>query len=394
MTSTQNSFDATELKLERIARGDPLLNRLVRIKVSPILSGVVYSVVFYWVRAFAAWRAGHLRTVGTVTGFFDQPDLYTNLISGAVVWAYYTWMPKGIVTVFKGLHDNGVIGVPIPTMHRKKGQKRTDISFVEEMRTLFGKWWWSAVSLAIAVGATFILVLPQYLALSQSAATGADTLSLILSLLWMLIGLYCVVLLLVYSMLGIYWLRRLFNSFTIHVRPLHPDRAGGLSPLGNFTLMLSYLIALIGIMLVITPIPRNYLAVGTWRFRWTTELLVGLGIYVVAAPIVFFAPLWVAHNTMEEAKDQLLLQIARRFEKEYSEIQKVLDKDISSLEDRSKILENSSKILRELQALHDTTSKFPVWPFNVSNVTRFGTSYVSPIALAILIDLLGKLITP
>ena len=393
MTSTQNSFDATELEPEGIAKGDPLLKMLSGIKASPILLGVAYSLMFMSVRAFAAWRAGHLRTVGTVTGFFDDPALYTNLISGAVVWAYYTWMPRGIVTVFKGFYGNGVIGAPIPSMHEKE-EKRTNVSFTEEMQASFGRWWWCAASLAIAASATFILVLPPYLAMGQNAYWSAETLSLILSLLWMLIGLYCVVLLLIYSVLGIYWLSRLFNNFTIYVRPLHPDRAGGLSPLGNFTLMLSYIIAVIGIMFVSTPITRNYQAVGTWRFRWTTELLVGLGIYVVAAPTVFFAPLSVAHNAMKEAKDQLLLQIARRFEKEYSRIREVLDEDVPSLEYSSKILENSSKILGELQTLHDTTSKFPVWPFNVSNVTRFGTSYVSPIAIAILIDLLGEIVTP
>lgn len=392
MASTQNNLDAMELEAKSIAGGDPLLKLLVRIKVPTILSGVAYSVMFMSVRALAAWRAGHLRTVGTTTGFLDDPAFYTNLIAAAVIWAYYTWMPGGIVTVFKRLYDNRVIDGPTQTS-KYKGEKAY-ASFIEEMQTLFGKWWWSAAPLAVSTSATLILVLPQYLALGQSVAWTTDTLSLILALLWTWAGTYCVLLLLIYSVLSIYWLRRLFNNFRIRVRPLHPDRAGGLSPMGNFTLTLSYIIALIGIMLVITPITRNYVKVGTLQFRWTTELLVGLVAYVIAAPIVFFAPLSVAYNVMNEAKDQLLLQIARRFEKEYSRVQEVLDEDISSLEDSSKILENSSKILRELQALHDTTSKFPVWPFNVSNITRFGTSYLSPITLAVSIDLLGKLISP
>lgn len=93
--------------------------------------------------------------------------------------------------------------------------------------------------------------------------------------------------------------------------------------------------------------------------------------------------------TMEEAKDQLLLQIAWRFEAEYINVQSVLGggDDISGLE-------NSWKIVKELQTLYDATSKFPVWPFNVSNITRFSTSYLSPIVLAVLIDLLGKIVTP
>jgi hypothetical protein len=186
-------------------------------------------------------------------------------------------------------------------------------------------------------------------------------------------------------MLSIYWLRRLFNSFTINVRPLHPDQAGGLSPLGDFTLTLSYLVTFVGILLVINPLIRSYVLEGTLRFRWTTDLLVGLGIYVVAAPTIFFAPLSVAHNSMKDARALILLQIARRFDAEYMSVQRALDGDISGLE-------NDLKTLKELQTLHGTTTKFPVWPFNVANTTRFSASFLSPIILGIVTNLIGKVI--
>ena len=89
---------------------------------------------------------------------------------------------------------------------------------------------------------------------------------------------------------------------------------------------------------------------------------------------------------MKNAKGQLLLQIAQRFEAEYINVQSALDDDISGLE-------SSLKILRELQSLHEVTSEFPVWPFNLENIVRFATSLMSPIALAIAADLLSKFIT-
>jgi len=88
---------------------------------------------------------------------------------------------------------------------------------------------------------------------------------------------------------------------------------------------------------------------------------------------------------MRNAKSQLLLQIAQRFETEYINIQNALDDDISDLE-------NSLKMLKELQSLHEMTSEFPVWPFNLENIVRFVTSLVSPIALAIAADLLSRFI--
>jgi hypothetical protein len=108
-------------------------------------------------------------------------------------------------------------------------------------------------------------------------------------------------------------------------------------------------------------------------------------VYIIAAPTVFFAPLSVAHNVMNEAKNQLLLQIARRFEMEYHSVQNKLDSELSGLKDDLRTLE-------ELQSLHDTTRKFPVWPFNAANIRRFGTSYISPIILALVIDLITNLL--
>lgn len=387
MVSTPNSFDLPELEPEAITKGDPLLKLITRIKASPIVIGAGFSAVFNLLRMLAAWRVGHLHTVGSVTGFFEDPGMYANLFAGAVIWIYYTWMPRGIVAALKGLLANKVIGPPTPATTTKRGKEYSYALFLAEMQTLFGRWWWSAMSLTIAAGATSILLLPRYLARmkGQDSWSMADPLNLTLSLSWALINTYCVALLLIYCVLSVLRFSRLFTKFTVYVQPLHPDRAGGLSPLGNFSLALSYIVTLIGLLLVTTPITRHFLEVGTIGFKWTPDILVGLGVYVVAAPIVFFAPLSVTHNAMQNAKDLLLLQIAQRFEAEYISVQNALDGDISGLD-------NSLKILKELHSLHEVTSEFPVWPFNSENMVRFATTLVSPIALAIVADWLSKLI--
>lgn len=359
MTDTPSGFKVDAFSPERIVRGDPLLRFLARIKVPSVLIGVVYSAAFFLVRALAAWRVGHLRTTGAITGFFDDPSLYSNLIAGAV------------------------IGAPV---RAGEGKEHAYTVFLEKALVWFGRWWWSAGSLVMSASVVFILVLPQYLAMGQSAYSTADTISLILSLLWVLVGVHCVLLIVIYSLLAIYWLRRVFHSFASLIRPLHPDRAGGLAPLGDFTLTLSYLIALLGIQLVLTPVTRNYITVGTWQFRWTAELVMGLGVYAIAAPIVFFAPLSVAHKAMKGAKDQLLLQIARRFDAEYLKLQAALD------DDDVPNLEGNSKTLQEIQALHDMASEFPVWPFSATNVTRFGTTYALPMLLPVIVELAGRVL--
>jgi hypothetical protein len=35
-------------------------------------------------------------------------------------------------------------------------------------------------------------------------------------------------------------------------------------------------------------------------------------------------------------------------------------------------------------------SDFPVWPFNATNVTRFGTTYALPMLLPVIVELVGR----
>lgn len=373
------TIESDSLNSRAFTLGDPLLRFLTRHRVAPAVVGILYSLVFQTLRAVVAWRAGHLRTTGSVTGFVNDPAVYTNLVFASIIVGYYIWMPRGIASVFTHLEENQIIGEPIA---KDKEAELRNPTFRERI-LLLGQRWGAALVLVVTIPTILILVRPQYLTLQQSAAWAADGLSLVLSLLWIAVGLYCALHLFLSALLAIRELRRRFREFRVLIRPLHPDKSGGLAPLGDFALRLSYLLALIGVAFVVTPVTRNLVVTGTLQFRWSTELQIGLVAYILAAPVVFFAPLAVAHNAMKEAKHRLLLQVARRFEREYERVNVALDGDLSGLENRL-------KTLKELQSLHETTDKFPVWPFNVQNLTRFGTSYLSPVAIALVIDFLSR----
>jgi hypothetical protein len=364
------------LEPEEIANGDPLLKWFSQSKISPILFGFIYTVLLNCLRLFAAWKSGYLHTSGRVIGFIEDPSVYTNFIYGAIVFAYYVWLPRGITTVFKGLWENKVIDQPTKAFAKKAGEKVTYPDFINNMKTWFGQWWWPAISLTISLGVTLIMILPQYIAMGDSAWWTASVFPMITALIWIFVGLYCVLMMLFYTTFSIYWLQKLFRNFETCVRPLYPDKAGGLAPLGNFTLMLSYIIALLGIILVATAMTRSYVVRGTLQFRWTPELLAGLAAYALAAPVAFFGPLSVAHNTMKKAKHKQLLNISSQFDKLYQQVQQDLESD-------PKKLKGHSEIITELQNFYDMTNKFPVWPFNLQNITRFVSVYIVP-ALATL----------
>jgi hypothetical protein len=374
------------LNPKNLTMGDPFLKRMLNIHVSPILFGTSIAILFTIIRMIAAWWSSNLRTSGMTIGFFEDPGMYINLLAGFLVWTYYFWMPRGISQTFHDLLANKAIGRARSLAKEERGKSYSIDSFLLRLQTSFSKWVWSASAIFLSVLGTLFFLLPRYLdrLQTQDSWSMANPLNLALSVLWAIAGLYAALLILLFILLSIYWLRRLFTDFAIEVRPLHPDQAGGLSALGKFSLNLSYVITVLGFILATIPISRHYLANGTFGFSWTGDVILGLGIYIIAAPFAFFAPLSVAHTAMKGTKQKLLLEISRRFEDEYAAIQESIQGDMTKLE------ENMGN-LRELHSLHELTCKFPVWPFNIENILRFITSFVSPILLVVFSSIIRSL---
>jgi hypothetical protein len=381
------SAQPLQLNPEDLTLGDPFLRRMQKIHASPAILGTLIAILFTIIRMVAAWWSGYLRTSGRTIGFFEDPGMYINLIAGVVVWTYYFWMPQGIKKAIQGLLENKAIGKAHPKTKREMGEDYDLNSFWLRIQISFSRWAWAAAAFVLSVAGTLLFLLPSYLnrLQTQDSWSMANPLNLILSILWAIAGLYAAILILLFILLSIYWLRRLFTDFALEVRPLHPDQAGGLSPLGKFSLNLSYIITILGFILATLPMSRNYLAQGTFGFSWSNDVILGLGIYILAAPFAFFAPLSVAHSAMKSTKQKLLLEISQQFEIEYADIQKSIQGDSPKLEERM-------AHLRGLHALHELTSKFPVWPFNIENILRFLTSFVSPILLVVISTIIRSLI--
>jgi hypothetical protein len=153
------------------------------------------------------------------------------------------------------------------------------------------------------------------------------------------------------------WLNRLFEWFDIAVRPLHPDRAGGLKPLGDFVVRCGYLIAVFGLGIAYTIIRMQFQMGQFGPSAWGGTPTLSLAIYTILAPICFFAPLGAAHVAMRDARDRLLLEISDEFGETYQQAKDTMRNQPASLKKRLTALE-------EIQKIYDIASKFPVWPFD------------------------------
>jgi hypothetical protein len=377
----------TENHQQIFSTRDPLFRFSTIISKSPVLLGIAYVLLINSFRLLVALFYGQVRTKGNLIGFFDDPGQYTNMLYGAVLWSFYFWIPSGIDKVFTGLTRNKVIGGERPSPQEKGNRVKSYSEFVAQAMQSFNSWWFPIISMSISVAIYALAILPGYMTPSRMSTNWAlnNVPSLVLGGIWMVSSLYAIIMLIISCLISIYWLRRIFIDFETVIRPFHPDKAGGLSPLGDFTLSLSYLITASGALLVFIPITREYVLYRIFQFSLSQDIVIGIIAYLILAPIAFFAPLSVAHKSMKSAKEKILLQIDEYFQDEMAALQVALVK-------KDPIDQNKVSRLKDLQSLYDTAYRFPVWPFNTENITRFTTTYLSPILLALLINFSSKMI--
>jgi len=177
-----------------------------------------------------------------------------------------------------------------------------------------------------------------------------------------------------------YFVIHKFLNGNLNVQPLHPDNCGGLSPLGEFALRISWAGIIVGF-------PVLLLMYGNYRNNiphYQLTNVMNMVNYILAMTIVFFLPLLGARKSMRQAKIKELNIISEIFQKERKYTLANLNQDKLEKEFEISKIENLIK-------LHDIAKSMPVWPFNSSNIVRFLSSVLWPILLILIQYIVGKL---
>jgi hypothetical protein len=171
----------------------------------------------------------------------------------------------------------------------------------------------------------------------------------------------------------------------VNINPMHPDRAGGLLPLGQYALRSTYVIAAAGVVAALAEFSLYQRGI-FFTFHYFHVVILA---YVFLAPLSFFAPLGTARHAMLDAKNELLLKISKQFNSDFSEAYR-------ELEGAADELKASIDKVEQLQRIQVLTVAFPVWPFDVATLRRFSITVSSPfvtIALSILTDIIKNALT-
>jgi hypothetical protein len=188
--------------------------------------------------------------------------------------------------------------------------------------------------------------------------------------------LYCIFLF--YALIPVYVLRNiavalLFKDVVSHAQlrllPLHPDKSGGLRPVGRLGLRNQYVLTLFGlnvVLLVITSV--HYLRVPSSLYGLMVAAVIA---YLVLGPVVFVAPLFPFRGGMLRTKSELMGEVAKRLRVELQRLRRELQSGSISKEDEELI-----DRLRKIGALVD---ELPVWPFDATTIRKFLLAYVVPV---------------
>jgi hypothetical protein len=184
---------------------------------------------------------------------------------------------------------------------------------------------------------------------------------------------------------------KLSKQFKINIQARHPDRCGGLKPLGDFCFSMTLPIVIIGIILFllafgeivlleVSIVGFNFSETGETTILFANILLILF--FLPLTVIAFFIPLWNIHREMTNQK--------MKYEEEFSaEIMRLEEQLRSSIRkenglEKAKIAKDKMEIL---QTLNPNVIGFPVWPFRYK---RLFTLF-SPQILGVVSTILGLL---
>ena len=162
----------------------------------------------------------------------------------------------------------------------------------------------------------------------------------------------------------------------LEIKPLSPDKAGGLRSLGNLSLSYSYFLAPLLFVIVAHMLTWSQITIG---------IVLGVSGYIPLIVFVFFYPLGIVHNAMVTSKMQMLNKISFKFDEISKEI-------MSSAKINEEFLLQKKQIIELLDNLYNKASSMPNWPFDTITLTKFGSILGAIITSIWLNWLFGKLV--
>ena len=363
--SISNATDST-----KIYQKDPVARLLIdRVGLTPLRFAFVVLVWEILSNVIPSIKFGVL-TEGKdgVQPFLSLINILFAFVVTPIACAFYLWISKAPSELFRRLRSSQVFEA-----------KHDELSaWIEnQIREIYHHWIWMVATLYVLACAVYIAWNGQ---MYRQMWIYVNPVYFVFKASEMVLGWYTVCMVVAHELATIQILRNLFKRYSVKLYPLHPDRCGGLLPINEYAMNFTYFIAVAGIGLSLIA----FAGVQDHHFWQDSLLQFAIGAYVFLGVFCFFAPLDAAHDAMKETKGRWLMEISNQFQRAYESTQKILR--VSSNRLRGQI-----DRINQLQQIYELTDEFPVWPFDIKTLRRFGATIVASLS-PLLASLLGELV--
>lgn len=281
----------------------------------------------------------------------------------------YLWLSDSIAVLFNSLWTDEILHQSVNSQDTSEAYAK----FIKDLLLWLKSPWWPIGSLIFIIaylitrylvhGPPFLVYVPLWLQVVTAVLDGLIAYFALITVSRLLISLV--------------FANRLFRSFTIHVKPLHPDGVGGLGAMRSIV----WVSALIILATTLTFFETILISTNRNPFSSTLDIVTLIVAYIILAPSLILGWLIMPHLLMLKERDAVLQPLVDEFQSILESPQPITNTataDILSDNDRL------SAIKRRYSLIVDT---FPTWPLEVTQMRRL----VAALSLPALIPLIPSI---
>lgn len=321
---------------------------------NPFQTGFVYFAVTYVGLYLVGWATGRLH------GGDGLPAMYAN-VADNINLAFLAPVGAGLLCALYNAIEATFLAVGSPEI-LPPAQAEAYAGFAARADRLYN----SAVAAGLALLVSLLLNGWFYLTLDGSWLGWRGGLTGLYGRLIIVVNYFMLLLATYKCLVTVYALSRMV-AFDIRVRPLHPDRSGGLRPVGALALAVHYFLALVIVFFTILYF------FDTFSLRAQPALIAALILLYLFAIFSLFYPLGRLHRLMVDRKRLVLGRLGRTFDLYYGKLSAGADDTAYDLDSADEI-----KLVSDLYEIAD---RMPEWPFDAKSLARFYSAITVPLIL-------------
>ncbi|GAC1346453.1 MAG: hypothetical protein NVSMB27_10100 [Ktedonobacteraceae bacterium] len=312
--------------------------------------------------------------------------LFQTAVLFPLIFLLYLVLPQSIADLFITLKDNETIG----ERRRDQDDSESYERLLQKLVSLADSGWWIVVALL------YITLYWVYrLAVIDPGLSPSK-----LEPLWLRVAIlftyspiiYASFISIVRFLAALLFTRKIFNTFIIQIKPLHPDGSGGLGTIGHMLIISAGVMVTMGIAILVMN--TSFLLGNTASFSQFEGIILAT-IYVILVPATLIGWLWIPHQVMVEDRDAVLHEVAAQFQLTILEIASSPHNDIKRITINTLHL---SKLKARYELLKET---YPTWPLEVVQIRQLvllalipAIGAIIPVIFPILVTFIKNLLQP